>query len=173
MTFPELVEQHYKSLYYFALSLTRDPSDAEDLVQQSFLKMAKNLRKVRDMEKGKSWLSSCLYRLFIDQRRRKQRFPEVEFDEAFEGSGSASFGEQNAQTQLDAQTLVEKMQELPESLRIPLSLFYFEDHSYQQIAEILSLPIGTVMSRLFRAKTALHRLVTTTDKTSKENHQKG
>jgi RNA polymerase sigma factor (sigma-70 family) len=75
------VDQHYKNLYYFALTLTRNGADAEDMVQQSFLKLAKSYAKIRDITKVKSWLFSTLYRQFIDQKRKTNRYPEIQYED--------------------------------------------------------------------------------------------
>lgn len=152
--FEGIADLHYKNLYYFALNLTRNGADAEDLVQQAFLKLAKGYSKVRDIGKVKSWLFSTLYRQFIDQRRKINRYPEIQYEEtsvetlAIEPTG---IGEG-----LDCGGVLAALKSLKESLRLPLTLFYFEHYSYREIAEAMELPLGTVMSRLYRGKAELY-----------------
>ena len=148
--FEGIVDLHYKNLYYFALNMTRNGSDAEDLVQQTFLKLAKNYSKIRDITKVKSWLFSTLYRQFIDQKRKVNRYPEIQYEET---STDALVAEPSGIGKgVDAATVVTALKGLKESLRVPLTLFYFEQYSYQEIADVMELPLGTVMSRLYRGK---------------------
>src|SRR3954462_14717540 len=80
--FEKLVELHYKSLYRFAFSLTRNESEAGDLTQQSFYIYAKSGGQLRDKSKVKSWLFTTLHREYLGRRRRIVRFPETDFAEA-------------------------------------------------------------------------------------------
>src|ERR1041385_741025 len=80
--FEKLVELHYKSLYRFAFSLTRNESEAGDLTQQSFYIYAKSGGQLRDKSKVKSWLFTTLHREYLARRRRIVRFPETDFDDA-------------------------------------------------------------------------------------------
>jgi RNA polymerase sigma-70 factor (ECF subfamily) len=149
------VDQHYKNLYYFALNLTRNGADAEDLVQQAFLKLAKSYSKIRDITKVKSWLFSTLYRQFIDQKRNLTRYPEIQYEET--STGTMSVEPTGVGEGVDCESVVTALKILKESLRVPLTLFYFEHYSYQEIAEIMELPLGTVMSRLYRGKAELYK----------------
>src|SRR3954469_17748197 len=80
--FEKLVELHYKSLYRFAFSLTRNESEASDLTQQSFYIYAKSGGQLRDKSKVKSWLFTTLHREYLARRRRIVRFPETDFEDA-------------------------------------------------------------------------------------------
>ncbi|MGB0372854.1 MAG: RNA polymerase sigma factor [Opitutales bacterium] len=151
-----IVEQHYQKLYYFAYSLAKQESDAWDLTQSAYLKLAKNSEKIKEPSKIKSWLFSTVYREFLDKRRRSQRFPECTLEIVEEIPSSHS---EKAQSTLDYETALGFLMELEENLRIPLTLFYIENCAYQEIAEILKIPLGTVMSRLHRGKTLLHRRI--------------
>jgi RNA polymerase sigma-70 factor, ECF subfamily len=153
--FEAVAEQHYKNLYYFALNMTRNGSDAEDLVQQSFLKLAKNYSKIRDITKVKSWLFSTLYRQFVDQKRKVNRYPEIQYEET---SAEALIAEPSRIGQrVDSAIVLTALKGLKESLRLPLTLYYFEQYSYQEIADLMELPLGTVMSRLYRGKAELYK----------------
>lgn len=153
--FNGIVDQHYKNLYYFALNLTKNGPDAEDLVQQAFLKLARNHSKIRDVSKVKSWLFSTCYRQFIDIKRRTSRFPEIQYEES--GADSLMAEPSRLRNKIDSQEVISALKGLKDALRIPLTLFYFEHYSYQEIAECMDLPLGTVMSRLYRGKAELYQ----------------
>ncbi len=153
--FTRLVDDHYAGLYRFALSLSRSSADASDLTQQTFLRWATHGASLRDQTKAKSWLFTTLYREFLRTRRRSGR--EESLDETFESTGAEPAAEDgpDLEARLDGQTVIEALQEVEETFRAPLTLFYLQDLSYLEIAETLDLPIGTVMSRLSRGKIRL------------------
>lgn len=150
-----VIHEHYRSLYLYALMLTGHEADAADLTQHTVVIFARKWSEIRDLSKLKGWLYAILYREFLNLRRRSGRttsldeFPEHEPDPA---------PPPQAQT-LDARTAVAALHRLDEPFRAVLSLYYLEDLSYREIAETLALPIGTVMSRLSRAKDALRQLL--------------
>lgn len=152
--FEQLVREHYAGLYQFAYSLTGSESDACDLVQDTYVTWAEKGRQLRDLSRAKSWLYTTLYRAFLDRRRRVTRFPHHAL-ESVEGELPPVAPE--VAREADGRTVLEALQELDEDFRAPLVLFYLQQHSYKEIAEILDLPIGTVMSRLSRGKAALRR----------------
>ncbi len=156
--FAELVDAHYQALFRFGVSLTRDADRAADLVQETFCIWAAKGDQLRDRSKAKTWLFTTLHREFLGQRRRAERFPEQELDEKTAAAISAP--EDDAERQMDAQHAVELLGALDEAYRAPMSLFYLQQHSYKEIAEILDIPIGTVMSRLSRGKDLLRRQMT-------------
>ncbi|MEI7908159.1 MAG: RNA polymerase sigma factor [Verrucomicrobiota bacterium] len=157
--FAELVDAHYQALFRFAMSLSRDADRAADLVQETFCIWAAKGDQLRDRSKAKTWLFTTLHREFLGQRRRAERFPEQELDEKTAAAVSAP--ENDADRQMDAQRAIELLGSLDETYRAPVSLFYLQQHSYKEIAEILDIPIGTVMSRLSRGKEILRRQMTT------------
>jgi len=156
--FAELVDAHYQALFRFAMSLARDADRAADLVQETFCIWAAKGDQLRDRSKAKTWLFTTLHREFLGQRRRAERFPEQELDEKTAAAVSAP--EDDADRQMDAQRAIELLGTLDETYRAPVSLFYLQQHSYKEIAEILEIPIGTVMSRLSRGKEILRRQMT-------------
>ena len=158
--FSELVDAHYQALFRFGMSLTRDADRAADLVQETFCIWAAKGDQLRDRSKAKTWLFTTLHREFLGQRRRAERFPEQELDERTAAAMPAPEGD--ADRQMDAQRAVELLGLLDEAYRAPVSLFYLQQHSYKEIAEILDIPIGTVMSRLSRGKEILRRQMTDT-----------
>jgi len=151
--FPELVETYYASLYRFALSLTRSPADASDLTQQTFFIWATKGESLREIAKAKSWLFTTLYREFLRGRRREARVSALE--DLSPAEQDPPDVEPDTINKLDAQLVLEALQEVEPVFREPLSLFYLQDLSYLEIAAILSVPIGTVMSRLSRGKAHL------------------
>lgn len=151
--FSQLVDTHYVSLYRFALSLARREADACDLVQQTFYIWATKGNTLRDSSKAKTWLFTTLYREFLRGRRREQRWQSIE-ELPLEHQNIAAEAVDHVR-RLDANQVVNALQQVDEVFRAPLSLFYLEDLSYLDIAETLDVPIGTVMSRLSRGKTQL------------------
>ena len=153
----EAVHLHYKAIYHFALHLAKEPNDAADLTQYAYARLAEKQDQVADTAKVKAWLHSTLYRKFIDEKRKVIRFPHVQFDEEI---ATPDRPDTHTATRIDAKAAVKALGELDESLRAPLSLFYLRSHSYKEIARILDLPVGTVMSRLHRGKEKLYQLLT-------------
>lgn len=147
--------QLYKPLYHYALCLTRHESDAADLTQQTAIKFALKWQEIREGAAIKSWLYTTLYREFLLLRRREK--DTVEFDESMLPDQPAEVAAQ--EQSVDGRTAVELLHTMDEPHRSVLSLFYVEDLSYREIADILGVPAGTVMSRLSRAKDALRQLL--------------
>ena len=155
-TFEEVVNAHYESLYRFAMSLTARKEQAWDLTQECFAQLARKAAQIHDRTKIKSWLFTTLYRAFLDGKRRDIRHPHVEVG-AVEHELPVSQPE--AADRIDASTVLAALRQLPETFRIPLGLFYLEEHSYLEIAEILGVPPGTVMSRISRGRAMLRKLL--------------
>ena len=155
----QLVREHHAKLYRFAFSLAHNEAEASDLTQQTYFKLASKGGQLRDFSKAKSWLFTTLYREFLAMRRQSQRFVSTDSDEDRE----AGFGkhphqvsiEPDAVRNADANIVFTELSKVRELYRAPLSLFYLEDLSYREIADVLDVPIGTVMSRLSRGKEEL------------------
>lgn len=155
-SFQVLVDSHYESLFRFGQSLTGNPTDAADLTQQTFFIWAKKGHALRDTGKAKSWLFTTLYREFLKYNRRARK---IDYRETEEIERTAPPTEPDWLETLDAGLVVESLARLDDTFRAPLTLFYLEDNSYKEIAQILDIPIGTVMSRLSRGKIQLRRLL--------------
>lgn len=151
--FTQLVDAHYAPLYRFALSLTKNASDAGDLTQQTFFIWARKGDQLRDAAKAKSWLFTTLYREFLRGRRRAEQVMALE--DLPLGESDPAAPEIDRVTGMDAALVVEALGEVDEVYRVPLTLFYLQDLAYKEIAEALEVPIGTVMSRLSRGKAQL------------------
>jgi RNA polymerase sigma factor (sigma-70 family) len=145
--FETLVERHYGALYRFALSLVRQQADAADLTQQTFLVWARKGHQLRDRAKARTWLFTTLRRLFIETRRRADRHVDEPWDDL--NADLPTVSPERAR-QVDVETLLGALGEIDEVFRAPVSLFYLEDFSYLEIAEILGAPLGTVKSRISR-----------------------
>ncbi len=155
--FNQLVDAHYTPLYRFALSLARREADACDLVQQTFFIWAKSGHQLREQTKAKTWLFTTLYREFLRGRRRDQRLQSIEeLPPAAQDVPAETMDQARA---MDGQQVVEALGEVDEVFRGPLTLFYLQDLSYQEIADVLDVPIGTVMSRLSRGKAQLRKIM--------------
>lgn len=139
-------------LYRFALSLSRRQSDASDLTQQTFYAWAKKGHQLRDRSKAKTWLFTTLYREFLSRKRQSDRFVEVEDESQFVEPLHVAPSVFSA---LDGAIVQKALEELEDRYRAPVTLFYMKQHSYREIAEILQVPIGTVMSRISRGKAEL------------------
>ena len=156
-TFEQAVKAHHESLFRFAWSLTHCEADASDLTQETYRRLAQKGHQIQHPSKLKSWLFTTLYRHFLDSRRAAQRHPEVDLAEVqAEMPGTAP----DPGEQIDAAAAVEALQQVDEVFRAPLALFYLGEHSYQEVADILGVPIGTVMSRIHRGKVLLRHALT-------------
>ncbi len=142
-----VVAGYYEPLYRFAISLTRTEADACDLAQQTFYMWATKGHQLRDPSKVKSWLSTTLYRIFLESRRTVTRFPHSELTET---DPDLPVIMPEAAHRLDAKQALASLNQVDDLYRAPVSLFYIEDYSYQEIADILDVPIGTVKSRMAR-----------------------
>ncbi|MFD2256180.1 RNA polymerase sigma factor [Luteolibacter algae] len=153
--FAELVDAYYEALYRFGYSLTRSPDHAADLVQETFCIWAEKNSQLRDRSKAKTWLFTTLHREFLGQRRKLSRFSDEPLDESLMTEQVSK--EEDAERHLDGHRAVQLLGEMDELYRAPLALFYLQQHSYKEIAEVLDVPIGTVMSRLSRGKDMLRK----------------
>lgn len=153
--FEHLVDAHYAALYRFAYSLAKNEMPAADLTQQTFYLWATKGHELRDASKAKGWLFTTLYREFLRGYRHEVRFPKVSLDDApNQPATSPSSGEK-----IDAAAAVSALQSLDDKYRAPLTLFYLKQFSYEEIAQTLNVPIGTVMSRLSRGKAYLRQIM--------------
>ena len=156
--FHHLVDTWYDPLYRFALSLSRNRDSALDLTQQTFARWAEKGSGLRDVSKAKSWLFTVLYREFLSTQRRQRREGPPDSENFFE---SVPAEETSSSRSIDGHQAMAALQEIDEVFRAPLILFYLENHAYREIAEILDVPIGTVMSRISRGKEQLRRMLKT------------
>lgn len=155
LNFDEIVSAYYQPLYRFGYSLAKNEHEAGDLAQQTFFIYAEKGAALRDKSKVKSWLFTTLYREFLRHKRKHERMDHYE-PEMLEVAGGTV--EPHIRRSMDANLAVEALDEVDEVYRQPLALFYLKDLAYKEIAEILDVPIGTIMSRLSRGKAQLREI---------------
>jgi RNA polymerase sigma-70 factor (ECF subfamily) len=159
--------QFAPQLYSAALRMTRNPADAEDVVQETFLKAYRAYDSYREGTNLKAWLYRILTNTYINKYRKQQRRPsEVELGELQdlylykrlgEASGAAQSAEADMLDEFVDSDVIEALESLPETFRLPVLLADVDGFSYKEIAEMLDIPIGTVMSRLHRGRKALQK----------------
>jgi RNA polymerase sigma factor (sigma-70 family) len=154
--FQSLIDLHYGPLYRFAMSLTRTETDASDLVQDTFLTWAGKGHQLRDKSKAKAWLFTTLHRRFLETQRHVSRFPHVELTDALDELPNV---EPELVNHLDALTVLQLLAQVDRQFQSAVALFYLEDYSYNEIAAILEVPLGTVKSRIARGLVQLKNLV--------------
>jgi RNA polymerase sigma-70 factor, ECF subfamily len=152
MDYEQVVASFYEGLYGFAYSLARNKDDACELAQETFARLLAKGGDVRDRSKIKSWLFTTLYRIYVGWKRREARLPHLEIASVEHELPSVTA---EMVDQLENEAVLQSLLEMEEHHRVPLMLFYLENHSYREIAELLDISIGTVMSRLSRAKALL------------------
>lgn len=148
---------HFDLIYRCAFRLARKPQDAEDLTQEAYFYAIKNFTQLNDLEKAKNWLFSILRNLFLKELEKNKKRTHIDFD-VVSNTLSSTVNLENEfiknETQLQVRQVLDK---LDERLKKPIKMFYYERMAYKDIAESLSLPIGTVMSRIARGKIYLKR----------------
>jgi RNA polymerase sigma-70 factor (ECF subfamily) len=156
-SFEQIVDAHYQGLHRFALSMCRSDATAQDLVQQTFLQWARKGHTLRDAAKVKTWLFTTIYREWLSIARREKKHEQVEFEPDLHGAAQPQ--DEGENPRVDSAALQIALEQLDPNYRAPLVLFYLKELSYRDIAETLGLPIGTVMSRLSRAKDRLRSIL--------------
>jgi RNA polymerase sigma-70 factor, ECF subfamily len=151
-----VVSEFYAPVYRFALSLAKTETEAADLTQETFLILCRRQAQVREPDKIKSWLFTTLRRTFLRAMRRRHARPEVELDPMHQQPTVEPAGPRT----VDAGAILSALSKLEEDARTVLELFYIADFTYKEISTTLDIPIGTVMSRLARAKERLRGALT-------------
>ena len=154
--FETCVADYYADLYRFAYSLAKNESDACDLTQQAFAILAQKGGEIRDTAKRKHWLFTTLYREFLKCSARAKRQPTMEECDLESHSPPAA---SDAMRTAEHHEILAALASLEEAPRAILSLFYLDDCSYKEIAEILNVPIGTVKSRMARGIAQLQSIL--------------
>jgi RNA polymerase sigma-70 factor, ECF subfamily len=163
---------HQRDLYPAALRMTRNPSDAEDLVQESMARAYAGIRHFTPGTNSRAWLFRILSNTFVSGYRKRQRQPvqilSAEFEALTAVAGGADVGpprnapsaEEDVLGQFAHSDVRQALKELPECFRATVYLADVEGYPYREIAEMLGVPIGTVMSRLHRARAMLRKRLT-------------
>ncbi len=162
--FNDLVRKYEKQVYNFAYRLTGNYDDANDVAQDAFLRVFNAIGTFRGDSSFSTWLFRITTNVFLDERKKAKSHPQTSLDEYLE------LGESSVARQIEdpsptpeavleeserAQILLKAVGDLPEYQRAMVTLYHTQQKSYEEIAEIMDLPIGTVKSRLNRARLAL------------------
>ena len=156
--FEKLVDLYYRDLYRFAFSLTRKEADAADLTQQTFYIWARKGHQLRVLANVKGWLFTTLHPEFLQTRRRQERISDQPLSE--EIINQIPVVSADAINKIDSRAMLDLFDKIDKNYQAPLVLYYLEDLSYKEIAEMLDIPLGTVQSRIARGKMHLHQLLT-------------
>lgn len=144
----QLVAEHHQMVYRIAYRLTGSVPDAEDLTQQVFLIAQEKLSQLRNPQSAGSWLLAILRNLFLKIRQKRRPISAESLRLDLETIAAAT----PQPPDVDRERLQDALNEMPPKFRLVLTMFYYEGCSYREIADRLEVPIGTVMSRLARAK---------------------
>ena len=156
-------------LYAAAMRMTRNRADAEDLVQETYLKGFRSFHTFNEGTNLRAWLFRILTNTYINKYRKQQRgFDESDLGDiedlylykrmgTFEDASIGRSAEESLMTMLPDDEVKQALKNLPENFRLPVILADVEGFAYKEIAEILEIPIGTVMSRLHRGRKAMQK----------------
>jgi RNA polymerase sigma-70 factor (ECF subfamily) len=148
-----LVAEFYEPLYRFGYRLSGSTQEAEDLTQETFCQAQRKLGQLRDDARARSWLFAILRNAYLHRLRAARHELRVPFDSL----GEIPDRPTDSLPDIEPAQLQTVLLELPEPFRTPIVLYYFEEFSYREIADQMSVPLGTVMSRLARAKAVLRQ----------------
>ncbi len=154
----KLVADYHEALYRYAYRLSGSTSDAEDLTQQVFLVAHQKLDQVRNADSVRGWLFTVLRNCYLKGRRKGLGLPIADLD-------VNKIPEEPPAEPIDSQELQAAIDTLGDEFKLVVLLFYYEHRSYREIAETLEIPLGTVMSRLARAKAHLRERLSEPNKT--------
>ena len=167
-----LVCRHHDDVYRYAFRLAGNQADAEDLTQQTFLIAQQRLHQVRHPERALGWLFAILRSCYLKGERKRRPMDAAGLELDIE-----SIPEDVTENDIDSQLLQAAIDELPDESKLVVVMFYFEECSYKEIAAELGIPIGTVMSRLARAKGRLRKRLlpaeTATDRRNRGDRERG
>ena len=160
--FATLVERYDRAVYHLAYRTLHDVEDARDATQEAFFKAFRSLRTFKPGARFSTWIFAIAYHACCDRLNRRKRYSNEELpDRADAGPGP----EQQAIALDEAQRLRDAIDALPEKYRTVITLFHLQGKQYEEIANVLGLPMGTVKTHLFRAKEQLRRLLSGTEET--------
>ena len=163
----DMLSEHIDGLYSYALALSRDRVDAEDLVQETYVRAIPAVRRLRKDSNIKSWMFTILRNIWLNQLRQPRvavPMPGTDIDQVLPESNAPVANDPHSLllTSLEQDQVRQAISRLPVESREIILLREFADLSYQEIAGVLKCPIGTVMSRLGRARSKLRALLSST-----------
>jgi len=151
MSFDELATPLFAALYNYARWLTRDPAEAEDLVQETYVKALRGFGSFKDGTNFRAWIYRILRNTFLTSKSGLKATASID-DDVVETVAAEGTPESLLMSRIDAEALRRAIESLPLIFREVLLLSDMEEMSYREIAETLGIPIGTVTSRLLRAR---------------------
>lgn len=154
--FGTLVERYDRAVYHLAFRTMRDAEEARDVAQEAFFKAYRSLRTFKPGAKFSTWIFAIAYHACCDRLARKKRYSNEELPD---WADTAPGPEQTAIALDEASRLRMAIEALPEKYRTVITLYHLQGRQYEEIAEVLGLPMGTVKTHLFRAKEHLRRLL--------------
>jgi RNA polymerase sigma-70 factor (ECF subfamily) len=154
--FGTLVERYDRAVYHLALRTLRDREEARDAVQEAFFKAYRSLRTFKPGAKFSTWIFSIAYHACCDRLARRKRYSNEEMPERADPSAGP---ETQAIATDEARRLRSAIDALPEKYRTVITLYHLQGRQYEEIAQVLGMPMGTVKTHLFRAKEHLRRLL--------------
>jgi RNA polymerase sigma-70 factor (ECF subfamily) len=155
-SFEAIIDQHYAPLFRFAMSLTRAESDAQDLTQHTFYVWATKGHQLRDRSKVRAWLFTTLHRAFLETKRRQGRFVMEELGDVVDELPVLA---PVVVDRADSSQALRALAGLDANYQAAVALFYLENWTYKQIAQILEIPLGTVKSRIARGLAQLRLIL--------------
>jgi RNA polymerase sigma-70 factor (ECF subfamily) len=163
--------EHLDGLYSYAMVLSRNRAEAEDLVQETYVRAIQAMGRLRAGSNMKGWLFTILRNIWFNQLRKRRNGPqmvEIDVDDGLANNivEPSKDSYDHYVSKIEAEQVRAAIQELPEESREIILLREYEDLSYQEIASVLDCPLGTVMSRLGRARAKLRALLSKTLKGS-------
>lgn len=166
--FDELVSQYERRIYNFAMRLSGNADDAEDIAQETFIRVYNAIQNFRGDSNFSTWVFRIAHNVFLDMRKKVKAHPQTSLEESVELDESEvtrqvedpnPLPDEVAQASELHDILQRAIEALPEYQREMVVLYHTQNKSYEEIAEIMDLPIGTVKSRLNRARIALKSLL--------------
>jgi len=154
--FGTLVERYDRAIYHLAYRTLRDQEEARDVAQEAFFKAYRSLRTFKPGAKFSTWIFSITYHACCDRLARRKRYSNEELPER---ADQAAGPEAEAIASDEARRLRAAIEALPEKYRTVITLYHLQGRQYDEIAQVLGMPMGTVKTHLFRAKEQLRRLL--------------
>jgi RNA polymerase sigma-70 factor (ECF subfamily) len=154
--FATLVERYDRAVYHLAYRTLHDVEEARDATQEAFFKAFRSLRTFKPGAKFSTWIFAIAYHACCDRLNRRKRYSAEELPER---ADAAPGPEQQAISLDEARRLRAAIDALPEKYRTVITLYHLQGQQYEEIANVLNLPMGTVKTHLFRAKEQLRRLL--------------
>jgi RNA polymerase sigma-70 factor (ECF subfamily) len=154
--FATLVERYDRAVYHLAYRTLRDQEEARDVAQEAFFKAYRSLRTFKPEAKFSTWLFAIAYHACCDRLGRRKRYSNEELPERADSSAGP---ESQAIANDEALRLRAAIARLPEKYRTVITLYHLQGRQYEEIAQVLGMPMGTVKTHLFRAKEQLRRIL--------------